>query len=412
MSCSYKIGKLKNFIYLVTNLQYKTSDYKVYLVGGTIYKLGCNLVTFNETESYGGRFKFNTSVVCTINRIIDDTFIKSNQFKLIVENTEGMQFLVSPEFDAKYTSEFRVSNIETAYELTFSTQSNIPTKILETKVISTSDVEKELCRYSAYGITKLSYKNSLDTEWTDIDFLTCEYSKTFNGEQNTIQYQISVPVEDNNWHYDLIKFPNNLWDIKLESNGDIVSDTRLFPQYTRQTSEDTAQPDIFTITFRGSNSGALVGNTSQQNYFRWIQTDDYICDGFDKYVKEKKQVFISEWIDTGETRKGLLIERNSPDCGYEPGARYRWVTLSIDSDWMCVGTNKYYKQKQQVSYDGETWEDTNKYREGDLYQVNSIACGYEEIEWKEEGFICEEYDPSVSWVLLADEYYCYSSAQV
>ena len=80
---------------------------------------------------------------------------------------------------------------------------------------------------------------------------------------------------------------------------------------------------------------------------------------------------------------------------------------------MCVGTNKYYKQKQQVSYDGETWEDTDKYREGDLYEVNSIACGYEEIEWKEEeGFICEEYDPSVSWVLLADEYYCYSSAQV
>ena len=90
MSCSYKIGKLKNFVYLVTNLQYKTSDYKLYRVGGTVYKSGCNLVTFNETESYGGRFKFNTSVVCTINRIIDDTFIRSNQFKLIVENTEGM----------------------------------------------------------------------------------------------------------------------------------------------------------------------------------------------------------------------------------------------------------------------------------------------------------------------------------
>ena len=79
---------------------------------------------------------------------------------------------------------------------------------------------------------------------------------------------------------------------------------------------------------------------------------------------------------------------------------------------MCVGTNKYYKQKQQVSYDGETWTDTDKYREGDLYEVNSTVCGYEEIEWKEEGFICEEYDPSASWVLLADEYYCYSSAQV
>lgn len=406
MIMSYKIGKLKNFIYLVTDLQYKTVDYKVYLVGGTIYKLPCNLVVLTETESLSGRFKFDTSVVCTLNRIFDDTFIKSNQFKIIVENQEGLQFLVSPEFSAKYTSQFNVSNSQISYELTFNTQSNIPTRILETRVIPTKDVEKAICRYDSYGITNLSYKNSLDDEWKRLDFLTCEYSKTFNGQQNTIQFTITVPVEDNDWHYDLIKFSDNLWDIKLDSNGDIIEEYKLFPQYTRQTSEDPAQPDIFTIVFKASNSGALVGNTKQTNYFRWID-DGYLCDGFDKYVKEKKQVYISDWIDTGETRKGLLISNNSTDCGYTPGARYRWIDLDINTSYKCVGTNKYYTQRQQVSRDdGKTWTDTSVTREGDLYEVNSIDCGYEEIEWKEEGFICEEYDPSVTWVLLPDEFYC------
>ena len=78
MSCNYKIGKLKNFIYLVKDLVYRTIDYKVYITSGQVSRLDANLITLNETESYSGRFKFTTTVSCKLNRVFDDSFIRSN----------------------------------------------------------------------------------------------------------------------------------------------------------------------------------------------------------------------------------------------------------------------------------------------------------------------------------------------
>ena len=76
MSCNYKVGKLKNFIYLIKNLKYRVSGYKVYITSGEVYKLDANLVTFNETESYADRFKFTTTVTATLNRIFNDSRIR------------------------------------------------------------------------------------------------------------------------------------------------------------------------------------------------------------------------------------------------------------------------------------------------------------------------------------------------
>lgn len=100
MSCSYKVGKLKNFIYLIKDLKYRVVDYKVYITSGEVYKLDANLVTFTETESYAGRFKFTTTVTATLNRIYNDSRIRQNNYKVVVEDTKGQQYIVSPEFDA------------------------------------------------------------------------------------------------------------------------------------------------------------------------------------------------------------------------------------------------------------------------------------------------------------------------
>ena len=409
MSCSYKIGKLKNYIYLVKDLVYKVIDYKVNIISGTIYKLNADMVTLNETENYSGRFKFNTTVNCHINRVFDDTFIKSNKFKVVIEDRTGMQFLVSPEFDAAYTSEFTITGEELTYNLIFNTQSNIPTRIVHTKIIPTNNVEEPTCQYNKFGIDRFYIKNSNGGEYEQIDFISCEYSKVFNGDNITTQIQFTIPVEDNDWHYNLIKFPSNLWDTKIIANGDEVLDTVLFPSYTRQTQEEIGMPDIFTITLRNVKGGSLMGTTTQQSQFRWVSTEGFICDGFDKYIKESKQKYEDGWVDTGEYRKGMLIQRNSEDCGYVKGAKYRWVTIDIANGYVCVGTNKHFKQEQEISTDeGKTWTRTGSSRAGDLYQVNSIDCGYELIEWLpvDGEYICEEYDPSVSWVLLDDEYYC------
>ena len=161
---------------------------------------------------------------------------------------------------------------------------------------------------------------------------------------------------------------------------------------------------------RGVAGSNLKGTTTQQPQYRWVPTEEYICDGFHKYVKEKQEELVNnEWVATDKFRKGTLIETNCEDCGYSIQTLYRWVTLDLTEEYECVGFDKHYKQKQQKSDDnGKTWTDTGTTRTGDLVQANSKDCGYVLTEWKEvKGeFICEEYDPSVTWVLLSDEFYC------
>lgn len=409
MSCSYKVGKLKNFIYLIKDLKYRVVDYKVYITSGEVYKLDANLVTFAETESYADRFKFTTTVTATLNRIYNDSRIRQSNYKVVVEDTKGQQYIVSPEFNAHFTGEYTINNEGIAYALTFTTQSNIPTRILQSKIIAKeyNEISRPPCEYNGIGIQQLFI--GTNNQWKEIDILTAEYQKVYNGSYDQIQITFSYPIEDNDFHYQLISFPQNRWDVKIKTANDEVIEYSLFPQYTRQTAEEGGT-DRFTIVMRGVAGSNLKGTTTQQPQYRWVPTEEYICDGFHKYVKEKQEELVNhEWVATGQFRKGTLIETNSEDCGYSIQTLYRWVTLDLTDEYECVGFDKHYKQKQQKSDDnGKTWEDTGVTRAGDIVQVDSADCGYVLTEWKEvEGeYICEEYDPSVTWVLLADEFYC------
>ena len=115
--------------------------------------------------------------------------------------------------------------------------------------------------------------------------------------------------------------------------------------------------------------------------YRWTNMDistDWICDRTTKYYKQKEQVSFDEgqtWQDVipYEYQKGTLYEVDSPDC--QP--IYRWVNLDISTDWICSGTTKYYKQQEQVSFDnGATWENVvpETYRMGDAYEYDSDDC--------------------------------------
>lgn len=405
MSCNYKVGKLKNFIYLIKNLKYRVSGYKVYITSGEVYKLDANLVTFNETESYADRFKFTTTVTATLNRIFNDSSIRQNNYKVVVEDTKGQQYIVSPEFNAHFTGEYTINNEGIAYTLTFTTQSNIPTRILQSKIIANNDTPP--CSYNGIGIKQLFV--GTNNGWKEINIITAEYQKVFNGSYDQIQITFSYPIEDDDFHYQLISFPQNRWDVKIKTANDEIIEYSLFPQYTRQTAEEGGT-DKFTIVMKGVAGSNLKGTTTQQPQYRWVPTEEYICDGFNKYVKEKQEELVNnEWVATDKFRKGALIETSCVDCGYSIQTLYRWVTLDLTEEYECVGFDKHYKQKQQKSDDnGKTWTDTGTTRVGDLVQANSNDCGYVLTEWKEvKGeFICEEYDPSVTWVLLADEFYC------
>lgn len=123
---------------------------------------------------------------------------------------------------------------------------------------------------------------------------------------------------------------------------------------------------------------------TQEDVYRWITIiGEHLCDGNDKYEKQKYQVSHDggiTWEDVTpiQYQKGQLIESNSEDCGYAPQPQYRWEKADT-SDYMCSGTSKYYKEYYQVSYDGgNTWENVSpeQTKIGSVIETSSSDCGY------------------------------------
>ena len=84
-------------------------------------------------------------------------------------------------------------------------------------------------------------------------------------------------------------------------------------------------------------------------------------------------------IDGDGTKPLVKKQDNDPNCGYIPPVEptYRWVNLSIYTDYVCENGNKFYKQQEQVSYDnGLTWSNVSpaQYRKGEIYESGSIDC--------------------------------------
>lgn len=102
--------------------------------------------------------------------------------------------------------------------------------------------------------------------------------------------------------------------------------------------------------------------------------------GYCKYYKENEEVSYDggiTWDETQNFRKGALYESYSHDCGYLP-TEYRWVT--VPGGYECSGTTKMTQQKKQVSHDsGTTWEDVVPLETMATYPVieyRSTDCGY------------------------------------
>lgn len=57
--------------------------------------------------------------------------------------------------------------------------------------------------------------------------------------------------------------------------------------------------------------------------------------------------------------------------------KYEWRQIDISEEYECVGFDKHYKEHKFISLDnGVNWYDTCISRAGELYERNSIDCGY------------------------------------
>lgn len=87
--------------------------------------------------------------------------------------------------------------------------------------------------------------------------------------------------------------------------------------------EEYKQGELISDVTFGTLSECNEGNQKpdepiEGNIYQWVTiSDDYICNGKDKYAKEKEQSSSDggkTWIDTGRTRQGGIIQANSDDC--------------------------------------------------------------------------------------------------
>lgn len=143
----------------------------------------------------------------------------------------------------------------------------------------------------------------------------------------------------------------------------------------------------------------------QEPIYRYVDTGMFMCDGGDKYHLMKQQISIdggSTWSDTGETKKGEIAQKYSPECGYIAPI-YRWQTVT--GEYFCLGGDKYTKERQQVSDDeGETWSWVIPYNEraGEIIQTSSSDC-YEDSNYCHAG--CPSVDILTELYQLQDTAY-------
>lgn len=148
-----------------------------------------------------------------------------------------------------------------------------------------------------------------------------------------------------------------------------------------------------------------VGVVPEEAQFKWVLTNNYVCDGTTSYYTEQKYYSVdggNTWIAVlpAEYQKSTTIRsQNDEDCGYVPDTTttYRWVVVD---GYVCDGTSKYTKEKRQYSTDGINWFDVSpeEIQKGTLLQTNSTDCGYMEpiTQWVgTDQTVCQGYDKYV-----------------
>jgi hypothetical protein len=181
------------------------------------------------------------------------------------------------------------------------------------------------------------------------------------------------------------------WLTMTGENDFICSGTTKYEKQVKQQSTDggitwtnvsPAEYQRGNLIETGSTDCGYVPPVEPQYRWKGAPTSDYMCSGTSKYYKVYYEVSYDggvtwQHVVPEQTRRGSLIEANSPDCGYvEPMYRI-WSGTPY-----CNGYDKVVNTKNQVSYDsGSTWQDTG-ISGTSVVEYNSSDCGYQNYKVK------------------------------
>lgn len=287
----YKIGKLKDFIYVVNDEIFD----KIQIVGNgaivqrpfKLTKLNGSNVQLKEQQSVNENLRFTKNVQITIDGYFNAQ--KFLQYKgepvIIVENKEGTRFLVNPEYTADIEYTFTLNSTQCQTVLEFDNISNLPVlQIIDIHyhVFENAININEECKYRLGGVKDfqvINFDNVALNRYTkhitifgDDSFKQVKFNDgTFTLEEkykdhlytDTINFDITLDNYKSSWHYDLVKFLDRNYSAivtpkGLDDNFYVGFNLGLQPSYEIETSTQVGQIDNITISFSESSLGSLI----------------------------------------------------------------------------------------------------------------------------------------------------------
>lgn len=302
----YRIGTLQKFVYLLpkeTNINYVVDNGEaiVQSVSGVVYKLYCGNVQMTSEETMEGRFKFSNKVIIKLfenqtSGLIEilNNLIKNN-YKVVVEDLEGTQFICNVEFPSFVTYDYNFASntiSPNTATVTFASDSNFPTLEIENKIVNSTSMGNYSCAYNTGAIKTLKLcdkKNTYivrgestfegvyatgayeDSPYKTINFLknSFNFTENYNGSQYTHTLTFTIPLSDykSYWQYNLIEFTQNKYVALFDTvNGTIIAsgyNNGYFPSYTITTSDSVGTLNTITITLTHISEQCFAYNNSK-----------------------------------------------------------------------------------------------------------------------------------------------------
>ena len=334
--CKYSYNKLKKVLYLVSKEHTKDIEIdngEAYIQDLTELPLRINgfNIQFNEESSLDERYKFTKTVTLSMHGYVNHNAF-SGRYYVILESQDGTYWMVNPDFPARVTYTFNLSNNNYQTDFTFSLQSNFPTLRLLNNFEAVSPVclgfnvtgvqnlkllEKDLAALDVEGRRVYAYGKPFQ----DIEFLgnQCSLQETFDGEKvtNTIEFDIALDAYKSSWHYSLLEFVQNLYAAIVTPKGNdnefyVGFNFGLEPNFTVTSSSEQAGSDVITVRLveMSSHGSTAAKDWSEEQstdtrwiFVKWVGTVkcyECVSQGTAQYLVE--QEVIGNGVSTGRYR--------------------------------------------------------------------------------------------------------------
>lgn len=311
----YDVGMLKPHVLLLpietTLIDYEIDNGQCRIKGinaSTIIKVEGLSASYSSEETLQGRFKFNNSLVLNVPEKTSSAnfpelsqLVKGN-WLTVFETKSGIKLMQSVDLGVEPTYSYSFTNQTTSANLcaiTFRSQSNIPTMILDNVSIEpTQTLIMNDCNYNVGRVNKLeicNWKNVLTMQddggkfshlYTNngeifnevkFDSASFNYTETYDENVFTQTLTFTIPLSDYKyyWHYNLIEFTKNRYTILFHTECDNVVlggfDYGFTPTYTMASAEGNTSMDTITITMRHS-SETISAQSKEGEYVIEVDT--------------------------------------------------------------------------------------------------------------------------------------------